>query len=281
MAAKKTSSDQGPPRPRGRARPNPKVEAARPPRAGRGTGAASRPVARGAADDVRSTDERFTGFDPAGDAFFRELARRQDREWFHAHKADYDALWVRPFTALLSEVARKIEPAYEDCELVPPKVFRIHRDVRFARDKEPYKTHIGGFVAVARAADAISRPAAFYLQLGSEEFGGAGVYVFEPASLARYRERVLDDRTGSELSTLMQKLTRAGYVAGGRELLKTPPRGIDPHHPRVELLKHKGLIVTFPAIPPDLKASAKLVDWAVKHARAAAPLVRWLAYNAY
>src|SRR4029453_17142710 len=86
--------------------------------------------------------ERFEGF--AGVDFFRELQKRQSREWFAKHKTEYEAGFVKPMAALLREAARALERSYPDCELDQPKVFRIHRDVRFSRDKSPYKTHIAG-----------------------------------------------------------------------------------------------------------------------------------------
>ena len=97
-----------------------------------------------------------------------------------------------------------------------------------------------------------------------------------PPQLARFRAAVLDDR-GAELARILRKLRGAGYAVGAHEELKKVPRGLDEEHPRADLLRYKGLIVTFPALPPKLLVSRALVDWLVKRAAPAAPLVEWLA----
>src|SRR3954469_10869726 len=95
---------------------------------------------------------RFEGFAGADMKFFRALSRHQDRTWFAAHKAEYEEGWVRPMTALLAEVHGKLDGAYPTVELEAPKVFRIHRDVRFSADKSPYKTSISGVIVAKRGS---------------------------------------------------------------------------------------------------------------------------------
>jgi uncharacterized protein (TIGR02453 family) len=89
---------------------------------------------------------RFSGFADADGRFFRALAKNQKREWFQAHRAEYDHGWVAPMKLLLAEVRERIDPLFPRHALGDPKVFRINRDVRFSKDKSPYKTHIGGYV---------------------------------------------------------------------------------------------------------------------------------------
>ena len=84
-------------------------------------------------------------------------------------------------------------------------------------------------------------------------------------------------RTRGELDGLLRKLTRAGYGVGAHETLQRVPRGFDPDHPRADLLKRKGLIVTYPEPPRALLVSRKLVDWLVTHTKRAVPVVEWLA----
>jgi uncharacterized protein (DUF2461 family) len=98
-----------------------------------------------------------------------------------------------------------------------------------------------------------------------------------PPQLARFRAAVADDRQGAALAALLKGLARAGYGVGGHETLARVPRGIDPAHPRGDLLRQKGLIVTFPELPPSLLVERGLATWLVKHAKRAAPVVEWLA----
>jgi uncharacterized protein (TIGR02453 family) len=232
------------------------------------------------ASDTDST--RFEGFADARLSFFRALDKHQDREWFVSHKADYEDGWHKPMHALLTEARAKLDKAYPHCELAEPKVMRIYRDVRFAKDKSPYKTWIGGGVSVARTAKLPDAPAALYMHMGLEGgkarcFGAAGVYGMMPDVLARYRAALLDEKRGREIAGIVAKLEKKGFRSAAMETMKKVPRGVDPEHPRAELLKKKGLIVSFEAPLTSITKRAFL-DWAVDRARAAVPLVEWLTF---
>jgi uncharacterized protein (TIGR02453 family) len=221
---------------------------------------------------------RFEGFADREGRFFRALARNQRRDWFEAHKTEYVAGWHRPMQALLDEVRDRIDPLFRRLPLAAPKVFRIHRDVRFARDKSPYKTHIGGYIAVDGGGHGPGATAPLYVHIAAgESFVCAGQYMMDGAQLARLRAAVVDDRTGLPLAALLHKLTRAGFTVGSHDTLRKVPRGFDPDHPRAELLKRKGLIVTFPTLPRTLLVQRRLVDWLVAHTKRVVPFVEWVA----
>jgi len=225
-----------------------------------------------------TTPPRFTGFADPQRRFFRALARNQDRDWFQAHKHEYEAGWLRPMQALLGEFRERIDPAFPQQPLGAPKVFRIYRDVRFSKDKSPYKTHVGGYVGLGGVDAGPSAPSPLYLHLGdSEVFACAGHYMMTPPQLARFRAALLDDTHGAALAAMLRGLVRAGYGTGARETLARVPRGVDAAHPRAELLRQKGLIVTFPTLPPRLLVERGLVTWLVKHAKRTAPVIEWLA----
>ncbi len=226
----------------------------------------------------KATDDRFEGFADRDARFFRALAKNQRRDWFAAHHDEYEAGWQSPMKALLEEVRERLDPLFPHHPLADPKVFRIHRDVRFSKDKSPYKTHIGGYVALAGGGNGPSAIAPLYLHVGTtERFAAAGHYMMDGPQLARFRAAVLDERSGARLGAMLKRLRRAGYEPGAHDTLKNVPRGIDPSHPRAEILKRKGLIVSFPEIPRDLLVRRELLDWLVKQARRAVPLVEWLA----
>ena len=133
-------------------------------------------------------------------------------------------------------------------------------------------------ICQADSANGPAVPAALYVHIGaSERFAAAGQYMMQPDQLARFREAVLDERRGGELTALLRKLERAGFTVGSHDVLQRVPRGIDPAHPRAELLKRKGLIVTFPEPPRELLVTRTFVDWLVTHTKRAVPLVEWLA----
>src|SRR5262249_15494302 len=177
-----------------------------------------------------------------------------------------------------TEVRERIDPLFPQHPLAAPKVFRIHRDVRFSKDKSPYKTHIGGYVALEGSGNGPSAVAPLYVHLsGNERFVAAGHYMMDGPQLARFRAAVLDERSGSRVAATLKSLARAGFEPGSHDALKKVPRGIDPAHPRADLLKRKGLIVSFPEIPRDLLVKRELIDWLVKHTRRVVPLIAWLA----
>jgi uncharacterized protein (TIGR02453 family) len=225
--------------------------------------------------------DRFEGFADRDGRFFRALATHQTRPWFEAHRHEYDAGWAAPMTLLLAEVRDRIDRFFPRLPLAEPKVFRIHRDVRFSKDKSPYKTHIGGYIAVEGGGRGPAVASPLYLHVaGAECFACAGHYMMDGDQLARFRRAVLDERRGPVLATLARKLARAGYAIGSHETLVKVPRGVDPAHPRADLLRRKGLVVTFPALARDLLVSRALVDWLVARVKPVVPLVEWLAETA-
>src|SRR5262249_43874931 len=204
--------------------------------------AAKRPAAKPAAPAKQqgakpAAPAAFAGFAKDAMAFWHELSAEMNRDWFAANKARYEAQWVQPMQALLDDVARRLAPAYRPLALGAPKVMRIHRDVRFSKDKAPYKTHIGAVITVAGEQVGEGGNAAMYVHIGmDEEFVGVGCYMFDPDKLARWRKAVAG-KPGEELQKLVDRLRQAGYEVGGHDDYKTVPRGFPPEHPRAELLK--------------------------------------------
>jgi uncharacterized protein (DUF2461 family) len=98
-------------------------------------------------------------------------------------------------------------------------------------------------------------------------------------TLARYRAAVLDDARGGELAKIVRALEKKGFAAAAAEELKSAPRGIDPAHPRIGLLKKKGLVVSFPPIPEGAVTGRGFLDWVAGEAKRVAPLVSWLVFE--
>jgi uncharacterized protein (TIGR02453 family) len=221
----------------------------------------------------------FEGFADPNAKFFNVLAKHQDRTWFQAHKAEYEAGWQAPMKALLAEVHEGVDSAYQHCDLDPPRLFRLFRDVRFSKDKSPYKTHQAGIIPTKRQGKITEVPFALYVQVGKpNSFAAAGHYMMDPRSLERFRAAVADDKRGRELVKLLAALTKKGFVVGSHDTYKRMPKGYDAAHPRAEHLLRKGLTVSFPELPKGILASPKFVAWLVGHAKAAAPLVEWLTF---
>ena len=212
----------------------------------------------------------FDGFPRDAPGFFHELSIEMNRDWFLANKERYETAWVAPMSVLLDEVRTKLATAYAPAKLAAPKIMRIHRDVRFSKNKQPYKTHIGASISTAKGGTAL------YLHLGvEEEFVGCGVYYFEPPQLAKWR-KVVAGKGGESLAKLVAKLRKAGYAVHGHDDYLRVPKPYAADHPRAELLKMKGLTAGFPPMPKGMLHKPTLAAWLATHAKAMAPLVRWL-----
>jgi len=223
---------------------------------------------------------RFRGFADTTGRFFEELTLHNDRGWFEEHREQYQRGWLLPMQALVAEVREKLARVYPGDELARPKVFRIHRDVRFSKDKTPYKTHIGGLLPLAPPAgarSAVEVPAALYFHVSHGElFAAAGLYGMDPGALASHRKALLDARRGRELDRILAPLRKKGFTLEARQSLKRPPPGVDPQHPRLELLRMKGLIAVSPELDRKLLVSPRLAARLAGFAEACAPLNRWL-----
>jgi uncharacterized protein (TIGR02453 family) len=227
-----------------------------------------------------ATTAPFRGFPDARGDFFLSLALQNDRDWFNAHRAEYQEGWAEPMAALLEQVRDGLRGAYGKRGPGQPKVFRINRDVRFSKDKTPYKTHVAGWIPLetGQAASPGATPAAIYLHVGVDErMAGSGCWMLEPDALKRFRAALLDPKRGAALERLLKPLAAAGFTISSAESLVRVPAGVDPDHPRADLLRKKGLVVAPADVPKKLLTRPALVGWLVEQARAAAPVVGWLA----
>ena len=216
----------------------------------------------------------FKGFDRTAPAFFAELAIEMNKGWFDANKQRYHDQWVAPMTELFAEVSKGLGKTYGKLKLGTPKLMRIYRDVRFSKDKTPYKTHIAGTIPFANELSGMP----MYLHIGLEEdHVGAGTYFFEANRLAAWRKLVAADKTGKPLAAMVAKLRKAGYTAGGHDDYKKVPKPFAADHPRAEFLKMKGLTAGAPPMPEGLLHEPALAEWLIEQGKGMAPLVKWLA----
>jgi uncharacterized protein (TIGR02453 family) len=199
----------------------------------------------------------FTGWPEEALEFYEGLAADNSKTYWAEHKAVYTDKILGPMTELTEELA---------AEFGEPKIFRPYRDIRFSADKSPYKTHCG--VVIGGTG---------YVQLSAEGLGaGAGMWQMGPEQLARYRAAVASDDAGSELEKVLAEIERADVTIHGHEVLKSAPRGYPADHPRITLLRYKGLTAwrQWPVEPWLETASAK--DRLISFFRTTRPLCSWL-----
>lgn len=216
----------------------------------------------------------FTGFPKGGVEFFQTLSVRQDRAWFHAHKADYQELWEAPMQAFLTAVQAKVAPMFAEAKKTKPKVFRIYRDVRFSKDKSPFKTSISGVIPLYQGG--MMERVGYYFEFGPTPFVAAGRWMMDPPTLKRFRKAVADERTGPPFATAVEKSVGKGFVVSSQQQLARVPKPWTKEHPRAELLRHKGFTFTLPNPSFAVLQSPKLVDWAVTQLKTIAPVMKWV-----
>jgi uncharacterized protein (TIGR02453 family) len=188
---------------------------------------------------------------PEAMAFIAELATRQDREWYEPRKADIKRLLQEPVLAVLRDVGAGLLDHFPAVEDAVPRVFGIHRDVRFSKDKSPYKDHVGGTLEIGGATA--------YLHVdGNDVWAAVGVYEPSPAQLQAFRAAVGDTPTGPKLLRATEALEQRGYEVLSYDALTRAPAGWSPTHPCIRLLRLKGWALKVPALPVEARSDGSL-----------------------
>jgi uncharacterized protein (TIGR02453 family) len=199
----------------------------------------------------------FRGWPAEAIEFYEGLCADNSKTYWTAHKHVYDEAVRAPMVELLAE----LEP-----EFGAGRIFRPNRDVRFSKDKSPYKTQI---------AATLERGG--YVKLAADGLGvGAGAYMMDGDAVKRFRAAVADDATGPQLVDIVATLRKAGIGVSTHESLKRVPAGFPPDHPRADLLRYKDLVAwrDWPVAAWLGTAGAK--KRVVDTLRATAPLREWL-----
>jgi uncharacterized protein (TIGR02453 family) len=201
----------------------------------------------------------FRGWKVEALEFFEGLEAENTKAYWQRNKAVYETVVRAPMEELLAELA----PDWGE-----GRIFRPYRDVRFSADKSPYKTHMGAMVGDG------------YIQLNAEGLGaGAGMWEMAPDQLDRYRRAVDQEKTGDQLEGIVATIRKARIDATGHDTLKTAPKGYPKDHPRIELLRYKGLIAWKDWPAGAWLGTSKAKDRVVAFSEAARPMSRWLRAN--
>ncbi len=211
----------------------------------------------------QTTTTVFDGFPEDAPDFFVRLAADNSRDFWQANRATFESTIREPMAALVAA----IEPS-----VGPMRLFRMNRDVRFSRDKSPYKTQQG---AVG------DRPNGGVLYLHLDADGllvASGTHVMARDQLARFRDMVADDRTGPAFLAVIETLTGGGLTVGGgiQDPLTGTPRGYAKDHPRIAWLRWKGAVASRRIDDPQQLASPNLVDEIIRFRDDSTPVLTLL-----
>jgi uncharacterized protein (TIGR02453 family) len=201
--------------------------------------------------------QAFAGFPAQAIDFYAGLEADNTKAYWTANRAVFDEAVHAPLAALVVELEPRFGPA---------RIMRPYRDVRFTTDKRPYRTSLGAMLRDG------------YVQISARGLGvGSGAYHLASDQLARYRAAVDDDASGAALEELVDDIEAREIDVAGTDPLRTAPRGYARDHPRIELLRFRGLIAWkgFEIEPWLTTAAAK--ERVAEVLDATAPLRAWLA----
>ncbi|MEV4221446.1 DUF2461 domain-containing protein [Nonomuraea sp. NPDC049725] len=202
----------------------------------------------------------FTGFPDEAFLFYEGLEADNSKTYFTRHKTLYEEAVRAPMLALVEELGPEFGEAH---------LFRPYRDVRFSKDKTPYKVHQGAFVDLLPAIG-------LYVEISAAGlFVAGGLYSQAADQLARYRAAVAEPLTGKPLDSIVETLRAGGYEIGG-DRLKTRPRDYPADHPRIDLLRHRTLYAGRRHDPEPWIHTADVLGHVQRSWRAFGPLVDWL-----
>lgn len=208
--------------------------------------------------------------------FLAALERNNNREWFHAHKADYLAA-QQQFNAFAEQLITRLALFDESVAGLEPKdcTYRIYRDTRFSADKRPYKTHIGAFVCPGGKKSGFS---GYYFQVGPGEEGypdgcllATGNYRFDAKVMQILREDISLDPDAFTATLDRAPLFRLDDA----EMLKRTPRGFDSTAPYAPYLRHKAFCLCYSPGTAFMQAEA-LLDRTAEAFRSTYPFLRFL-----
>ena len=218
----------------------------------------------------------FTGFPPEGLAFLRRLKKNNTRPWFQKHKHEYEELVRFPMQCLIAELRDAMAMAAPELNIDPRRsIFRIYRDVRFSKNKAPFKTHIAASFNLRGRKGPTEQPG-LYLHIGPEEvFIGGGLYMPASPQLKKLRAAMVEDPEEFLAVVRDPAFRRLFGTLQGDRLIRAP-LGFPADHPMIDHLKQKQFYVGVERDEGDVLRPRFAADVQKVFVRCL-PLIRWLA----
>jgi uncharacterized protein (TIGR02453 family) len=223
----------------------------------------------------------FPGFPPEALEFLAGLAANNHRQWFEQRREQYLEFLLQPAQAFVDALGDRLQRTFPGLDFDPTangsgSLTRIYRDVRFSKDKSPYKNWLG--MRFWESHFNKKEGPRFFLVLRPSGLGFfTGVWQFDQAELKLWRETIDSDVRGPELVALARQLETAGLPPLGGLHYKRVPRGYSKDHGRQRWLRHNGLTLTLPTLPPERLGDGDLVEICAQKLEPSLPLHSFLA----
>ncbi len=175
--------------------------------------------------------------------FLLDLSKNNNKDWFAKNKSRFQNEFLIPASNFVVELGERIRDFAPNVFAIPQidkSIFRLYRDMRFSKDKKPYKTNLGIYLWEGTKPRMECSGFYFHIEPG-QIFWGSGIYKFSPDQLKKFREMISSPENAEELENILKEITKnSDYNIGGSELRKTP-RGFDPSYNYKKFYLHTGL----------------------------------------
>ncbi len=210
--------------------------------------------------------------------FLTALSKNNNKEWFEKNRSRFDFEFLQPAVQFVIDMGEKLTIISPDIYAIPKidkSIFRLHRDVRFSKNKAPFKTNLGLYFWEGSGKK--MECSGFYFHIEPKLFFlGAGMYMFTKDQLKKYREVVSDPVNGKQLNDIIAKLLKKkNFKLGGKTYKKTP-RGFDAEYKYSNLLLHSGLYVSYECKSFNELTSKNVVDFTFRIFKELSPIHNWL-----
>jgi uncharacterized protein (TIGR02453 family) len=220
---------------------------------------------------------KFGGFPKETAQFLKGIAAHNEKAWFEAHRDLYETGYVEPARVFVAELGPRLKTFAPETGFEPKvngSIGRINRDIRFSKDKRPYKNHLDLFFWQGEKKS-WDIPGFWFSLAPDKVYMGSGIYMFDKEKLASFRDSVVHPRSGKALLAAVAGIRKKGSYTFGEKTRKLPPRGYEAPEDRAEYLLFEGLHAGI-ELAADIATKPDFVDVCLKHFKATWPISQWI-----
>lgn len=209
--------------------------------------------------------------------YLKDLSKHNNKDWFEKNRQRFDLEFLQPAIQLVIDLGERLHSLNPNINAVPKidkSIFRLHRDVRFSKDKSPFKTNLGLYFW--EGSKKRMECSGFYVHVEPGSlFWGMGMYAFTPEQLKKYRDVVYNPAKAEKLNKILNYLKKKKYDIGGKSYKKVP-RNYDPDYKYKDLLLHSGIYTFIEASSIKQFEKKDFVNFSFKVFKETLPLHQWL-----
>jgi uncharacterized protein (TIGR02453 family) len=213
--------------------------------------------------------------------YLKALSRNNNKEWFNKNRERFDFEFLQPAIQLVVDLGEKLTSISPNVQAIPKidkSIFRLYRDVRFSKNKAPFKSNLGLYFWEGRGKR--MECSGYYFHLEAKLFFlGTGMYAFTKDQLKKYRELVSDPQKARELNSILLGHSKNKNFQLGGKTYKKVPRGFDPDYKFKDLLLHSGVYIFYESDNLDELIKNDPAKFAFGFYKKSSSLQKWLVKN--